>query len=309
MRMKKINHLWKKIFSQYAVLILIAFLLVFVTIYFTMSNAMQRERRVTMEQQLEICASKLDARIEEVMNLHTQFLNDRTFRSCIQAHYDSGMTLAHETNLENLLSSVKDSSWLVNSIYVLDSDMQVIGSTRTILSEDENVERVCMLTRELVQEQAFRSFYYVDGKLIFIGAIYLDSSYDYVIYVCVELSGDRMFYNFTAPMRSPTWLALTAHRIFIMYSANWLAARLRTIWRKASSKPTLLNFKEAAKHDQAAIRFSVQMSGSGCPGQGPAAKSGQAESGPPLAHPLPASRPDGLCRYLAFPDLSGAVLR
>lgn len=59
-----------------------------------------------------------------------------------------------------------------------------------------------MLTRELVQEQAFRSFYYVDGKLIFIGAIYLDSSYDYVIYVCVELSGDRMFYNFTATARN-----------------------------------------------------------------------------------------------------------
>ena len=108
--MKKINHLWKKIFSQYAVLILLAFLLVFVTIYFTMSNAMQKERRITMEQQLEICSSKLDARVEEVMNLHTQFLNDGVFRSCIQAYNDNGMNSVQEENMAELLYSTRDSS-------------------------------------------------------------------------------------------------------------------------------------------------------------------------------------------------------
>ena len=90
--MKKTNHLWKRIFWQYAVLILISFSLVFATVYFTMSSAIQQERRITMEQQLEICSSRLDARVDEVMNVHIQILNDTTFRSSVQACYTGEMT-------------------------------------------------------------------------------------------------------------------------------------------------------------------------------------------------------------------------
>lgn len=196
--MKKINHLWKKIFSQYAILILLAFLLVFGTIYFTMSHAMQRERRITMEQQLEICSSKLDARVEEVMNLHTQFLNDRPFHDCIEDYYNQELSDAQLQQMEELLDTVKDSSWLVNSVYVLDNQCQMIGSSRVILNEDPQARQIEALTGEMIRNQAFRSFYIVEGKLLFLGAIYLNTSYDYVTYVCIELSTDRMFFNFAS---------------------------------------------------------------------------------------------------------------
>ena len=74
----------------------------------------------------------------------------------------------------------------------------MIGSTRLILNEDHNVERVSALAQELARNQAFRSFYYEDGKLLFVGAIYLNTSYDYVTYVCMELNTSRMFFNFTS---------------------------------------------------------------------------------------------------------------
>ena len=44
--MKKITYLWKRIFTHYAFLVLIAFLLVFATIYFTMSNVSRQQALV-----------------------------------------------------------------------------------------------------------------------------------------------------------------------------------------------------------------------------------------------------------------------
>lgn len=195
--MKKTNHLWKRIFFLYAVLILIAFSLVFATVYFTMSNAMQKDRRITMEQQLEICSSKLDTRIEEVMGTHTSILNDDTFRRCIQSYYNGNMTSSQEEALSTLLNSIKNSSWLVNTIYILDSEYNIIDSSRVILSEDQDVGTFADLAAELDRTQAFRSFYSVDGKLLFLGAVYLDTSYDYVTYIGIELNSSRMFFNFT----------------------------------------------------------------------------------------------------------------
>lgn len=196
--MKKMYHLWKRIFSQYAFVVLLAFGLVFATIYFTMSSAMRHERRVTMDQQLEICSSGLDTRVEEVLNLHTQFLNDVTFRRYMRSYNYNGMRDSLKKNLAQLLGTVKDSSWLVNTIYVIDQDFQVISSTRTILNGDQNARMIRSLAQDLAKTQAFRAFHIIDGKLYFLGALYLDDSYDYVTYIGMELSHDRFFFNFTA---------------------------------------------------------------------------------------------------------------
>lgn len=196
--MKKTNHLWKRIFSLHAVLIGIAFLFVFLTIYLTMSKSMQQDRRVTMEQQLEISASKLDARVDEVMALHLTFLNDQTFRRCLEDYYDGGMTATQESRLSEMLYATKDDSWLVNTIYVLDIDYQVIDSSRVILSEDPSVAQIAACARTLARNQAFRAFFMEDEKLLFVGSIYLNNSYDYMCYVCIELSPSRMFFNFTS---------------------------------------------------------------------------------------------------------------
>ena len=196
--MKRTNHLWKRIFSLHAVLICIAFLFVFLTIYLTMSKTMQSDRRVTMEQQLEICSSRLDTRVDEVMALHLNFLNDQAFQRCLEAYYGEGMTQPQQSHLAEMLYSTKDTSWLVNTIYVLDEQFNVISSSRVILSEDPNVAQIAACTQQLAQSQAFRAFFMEDGKLLFAGAIYLDRSYDYMAYICIELNPNRMFFNLTA---------------------------------------------------------------------------------------------------------------
>lgn len=196
--MKQTNHLWKRIFSQYAFLISIAFFLIFTTVYVTLSNAMRKERRVTMEQQLEISSAKLDARVEEVMNLHVQLLNETVFRSSLQEYYEYGtMSSPYAERLNGLLVKGKEASWFVNTVYVLDSDFQIVGSSRVILSEDPNIERVQGAAQTLAKNRAFRAFFLEDGKLLFMGAAYLSNSYDYVTYIGMEISADRMFYNFT----------------------------------------------------------------------------------------------------------------
>ena len=183
---------------MHAVLFGIAFLFVFLTIYLTMSKAMQKDRRFTMEQQLEICSSKLDTRVDEVMALHLNFLNDQTFRRCVEAYYDGGMTDTQEARLSEMLYSTKDASWLVNTIYVLDIDFEVIGSSRVILSEDPRIMQIASCAENLARSQAFRGFYMDDGNLLFVGAIYLNDSYDYMAYLCIEVNPSRMFFNFTA---------------------------------------------------------------------------------------------------------------
>lgn len=218
--MKKITYLWKRIFTHYAFLVLIAFLLVFATIYFTMSNAMQAERRITMDQQLEICSAKLDDRIDEIMNLHIQFLNDTTFRRYIQTYYNSGMNESLQKNLLEMLVKTKDSSWLVNTVYVMDADFQVISSSRTILNDDKKAQQISDLARKLAGSQAFRSFDLIDGKLLFLGAIYLDSSYDYVTYVGIELNPTRVFYNFTTTALKSFQSVLVVDRDTVICSAG-----------------------------------------------------------------------------------------
>lgn len=192
--MKKNSHLWKRIFSLHALLISIAFLFVFLTIYLTMSKAMQKDRRVTMEQQLEICSASLDDRVDEVMSLHLGFLNDSGFRSCLDAYYNGGMSESQSEQLSDMLYSTRNSSWLVNTIHVLNKDFRVIGSNRFLLSEDQNVRRCA---ENLAESQAFRAFYTEDEKLLFVGAIYLNNSYDYKAYLCIELNPSRMFFNFS----------------------------------------------------------------------------------------------------------------
>lgn len=196
--MMKNKHLWKRIFRQYTILILAAFSLVFITISFSMSNAIRKERRATMDQQLESCSSILSARVDEVINLLSKLLNDSTFRGSLQAYYKDGMTASEEERFSRLLASTCDSSWLVDSIYVLDSDFQVCGSSRVVLSEDHWAETFSELARQMQSTHAFRSFFQVDGGLLFLGAIYLDNSYDYVTYLGMRLSSNRMFYNFTS---------------------------------------------------------------------------------------------------------------
>lgn len=195
--MKKTNHLWKRIFFQYAVLFLASFSLIFATVYFTMSRAIQHERRITMEQQLEICSSRLDTRVEEVMSIHSQMLNDPTFRKCIQAYYDGGISPGQTDKLSMLLNNTTDASWLVNNIYILNDDHQIISSSRVILSEDAHIPVIAEMTEELDRTRGFRAFRYNDGKLFFVGAIYLNNSYDYVTYMGMELNVSRMFFNFT----------------------------------------------------------------------------------------------------------------
>ena len=96
-----------------------------------------------------------------------------------------------------MLIATKDASWVVNTIYILNDNHQVISSSRTILSEDPNISVIARLTENLDDTQGFRSFYYVDGKLFFVGAIYLNNSYDYVTYIGMDLNISRMFFNFT----------------------------------------------------------------------------------------------------------------
>lgn len=195
--MKKGNHLWKRIFSQYAVLFLVSFSLIFTTVYFTMSRVIQLERRSTMEQQLEICTSQLDTRIEEVMSIHTQILNAPSFRSCIQSYCDGTITEAQANNLSSLLADIKSSSWLVNNIYVLNNEKQVISNNHRIMNEDTDVSVISDLAAELSRTRGFRTFCTANGKLFFIGAIYLDNSYNYVTHIAIELNASRMFFNFT----------------------------------------------------------------------------------------------------------------
>lgn len=219
--MKKTEHLWKRIFSQYATLILIAFSLVFLTVFVNVSHAIQRERRITMEQQLAICSSKLDARVDEVMNLHLQLLNDSRFRSCLRSYYqDSGMSESQADSLTDLLYSTRDASWLVNSIYVLDSDFEIISSSRVILSDDQNIAQVKACAGSLAESHAFRAFYTSENRLLFLGAIYLDKSYDYVTYLGIELNPSRMFFNFSTTALESFQSVLIADEDQTIYTAG-----------------------------------------------------------------------------------------
>ena len=195
--MKKSEHLWKRIFSQYSVLILVVISFVFLIIFFTTSRAMQRERRVTMEQQLEICTAALDNRVDEVMSLHLKFLNNNNFTSYVRSYYYGGMSEYQAEALEELLVSTVNDAWLVNTCYLLNDEFEIISSSRVILSADQNVEQVKASARDLAEKQAFRSFYFVEDRLLFLGAVYLNDSYDYVAYIGFELSPNRMFFNFT----------------------------------------------------------------------------------------------------------------
>lgn len=196
--MKKTEHLWKRIFSQYTILILLVITLVFVTIFFTTSHAMQRERRITMEQQLEICSAELDQRLGEVMDLHLKFLNNSLFSSHIRAHYYEGMTGFQTVALTELLVSSRGNAWPVNNIYVFDNQFEPIVSTRAIRSDDPALEQISAFTRDLARTQAFRSFYFSEDRLIFVGSVYLNDSYEYVAYLAFELNPSRMFFNFAA---------------------------------------------------------------------------------------------------------------
>ena len=195
--MKKAEFLWKRIFSQYTILILTAITFIFLTVFFTTSHAMQRERRTTMEQQLKICSAELDSRVGEVMDLHLKLLNNSLFSSYVRAHYYGGLSDYQDQAITELLYSTRSSAWLVNNVYVLDSSLEFIGGNRVLLNEDQNTPLIRESVRDLAEKQAFRAFYSDQERLIFVGAFYLNDSYDYVAYIVFELNPNRMFYNFS----------------------------------------------------------------------------------------------------------------
>ena len=193
--MKHQSFLWKKIFFLYGALIVVIFSVVFISLFAVLSSAVEGERRNIMQQQLQLCSAALDPNIESVMQTHTQFLGNPTVGRYLQ----EGMVIDDGENpspLDRQLSSIRESSWLINTILLYDRDFQLVGSSLSHPAGESYYSWLTDYVSAFADTRGFRAFFAVDGRLFYIGSIYAEESYTYNGYLVFELFFDRFFYAF-----------------------------------------------------------------------------------------------------------------
>lgn len=193
--MKHQSFLWKKIFFLYGTLIVVVFSVVFISLFAVLSSAVEGERRNIMQQQLQLCSAALDPNIESVMQAHTQFLGNPTVTRYLQ----DGMVIdggEDPSPLDRQLSSIRESSWLINTILLYDRDFQLVSSSLSHPAGESYYSWLTDYVSAFAHTRGFRAFFAVDGRLFYIGSIYAEESYTYNGYLVFELFFDRFFYAF-----------------------------------------------------------------------------------------------------------------
>ena len=69
---------------RFALLIVVAFALVYISFYFIMTQAMVRERSSLLRQRLDVIVEGLDNRVDSVLSLQTDMLHDDTLQSSLK---------------------------------------------------------------------------------------------------------------------------------------------------------------------------------------------------------------------------------
>jgi len=193
--MKKRKMLLFQITFRYSWLIVLSFILVFMILFITKSKSDSRYYSTALSQNLDLISEQLDNRIEEVMQLHTNMLHNRELHELIRRHYDGDPYSS--ADIYDILNRYRSDSYLFNSVYLIDSNMQLIGSTANPLSSMENGQDLFSMAIPFSQSRAFRSFIPTkDGSLFYFASIYLDSSYNYSAYACIEINQSRLFFDF-----------------------------------------------------------------------------------------------------------------
>ncbi len=193
--MKKRKMLLFQITFRYLWLIVLSFILVFMILFITKSESDSRYYSTALSQNLDLISEQLDNRIDEVMQLHTDMLHNRELSELIHSHYTGNANVSGD--IYTILNRYRNDSYLFNSIYLIDSDMALIGSTANPLSSMEHEQDLFSMALSFSRSRAFRSFIPTrNGNLFYFASIYLDTSYNYSAYACIEINQSRLFFDF-----------------------------------------------------------------------------------------------------------------
>jgi len=193
--MKKRKMLLFQIAFRYSWLIVLSFILVFMILFITKSESDSRYYSTALRQNLDLISEQLDNRIDEVMQLHTNILHNHELQELIRKYYDGSEYIAADIN--TILNRYRSDSYLFNSIYLIDSNMHLIGSTANPLFSVENEQDLFSMAMDFSRSRAFRSFIPTpNGNLFYFASIYLDPSYNYCAYACIEINQSRLFFDF-----------------------------------------------------------------------------------------------------------------
>ena len=189
--MKRQRSLAYQLSLRYALLIIIAFALVFASFYTIMSRTVVRERTHVLNQRLSIVADSLDNRLSSVMALQSSLLNDETLQSALKS---PGVSMS----LSAQLARYRSSSYLFNALYLFDSHFNALGMSRPTTTAGGIEAELREAVQDFARSYAFRRFTVTsEGTLYFLFALYPPENYRYIAYGAAEINQERLFFDFS----------------------------------------------------------------------------------------------------------------
>ena len=189
--MKQRKRLAYQLTFRYALLIIVAFALIYTSFYFIMTRAMIRERSNLLNQRLDVIVDGLDNRLNTVMALQTDMLHDDLLQDSLKS---PGVSMS----LSAQLNRYRANSYLFNAIYLFDAELNTLALSRPTTATGGIDPELNRAVQSFAQSLAFRQFFATSGgDIYFLFSLYPPENYHYSTYGAAEINRDRLLFDFS----------------------------------------------------------------------------------------------------------------
>ena len=189
--MKQRKRLVYQLTFRYALLIIVAFALIYTSFYFIMTRAMIRERSSLLNQRLDVIVDGLDNRLNTVMALQTDMLHDELLQDSLKS---PGVSMS----LSAQLNRYRANSYLFNAIYLFDAEFNTLALSRPTTASGGIDPELHRAVQSFTESLAFRQFFVTSGgNIYFLFSLYPPENYRYSTYGAAEINRDRLLFDFS----------------------------------------------------------------------------------------------------------------